>query len=125
MLTAEKVGRFIMSITIKIPSNNGQAITERLKTDEMGLFTASEWKRLINPYTPRDTGTMENTAVIEPFRIRYVEPYSHYQYVGISKSGVPLIYQTNNPFSTDHWDEKAANAGQLGKLEQIILNKLL
>ncbi len=150
MLTAEKVGMYIM-ITIKIPSNNGLPIIERLQTTQMGLFVAEEWKRLINPYTPRDTDTLESTAIIEPFTIRYIQPYSHYQYMGIlyvdpvyekgafynseygfwSRPNIKKIpsdrmlkYQTNNPYSTDHWDEKAAAAGQLQKLEEAILRKI-
>ena len=43
---------------------------------------------------------------------------------GISKNGKPINYQKKNPFSTDHWDIKAAEAGQLNKLYQSINNYL-
>ena len=83
-----------------------------------------------------------STVWIEPWEITYGVPYAAYQYNGeiyvdpktgaggfltdegwksrrgVKKvrSGRPLKYQKENPYSTDHWDEKAAKAGQLDKL---------
>ena len=117
---------------------NEARILAKVDNPKFGTFVAAEWKRLINPYTPRDTGTMMNSAKIRPFEIEYIQPYSHFMYEGIlyvdPKTGsawagfgvdkVPtdklLNYQKNNPFATDHWDIKAAQAGQRNKLYRII-----
>ncbi len=129
---------------------NEPKIREKVTSDRFGLFVSREWKQLINPYTPRDTGIMEQTAKVRPWEIEYIQPYSAYQYFGeiyvdpqtgasgfitdegwksrkgVKKvpSGRPLQYQKNNPYATDHWDEKAAKAGQLDKLYRTLNNGL-
>lgn len=129
---------------------NEQRIREKVTNDRFGRFVANEWKRLINPYTPKDTGLMIQTATIHPFEIHYIQPYSKYAYEGkrsvdpltgkagfladggwfsrpgVQKvpSGKPLDYQKNNAYTTDHWDEKAAAGGQLNKLYRTINNGL-
>lgn len=117
-------------------------ILKRVGNDKFGLFVSNEWKRFINPYTPRDNGIMMQTAVIRPWEIEYIEPYSHYMYEGIlyvdpetgsawagfgvekEPTAIPLEYQKNNPYATDHWDIKAAEAGQLDKLYRTINNAI-
>lgn len=119
-------------------------VLNKVTNDRFGLLISHEWKRLIDPYTPRDIGTLSQNVVEMPFALHYKEPYAHYQYEGIvyvdpkynvggfydpmygwwSRPGVtkiptsrPLQYSTaKNPFATDHWDVKAANAGQADKL---------
>ena len=39
-------------------------------------------------------------------------------------SGRPLKYKKKNPYATDHWDIKAAEAGQTDKLYQTINDAL-
>lgn len=121
---------------------NEPRIRQKVTSDRFGLFVSHEWKRLIDPYTPKDTGLMMQTAKVRAWEIEYIQPYSSYQYYGevyvdpktgaggfltdegwksrkgVKKvpSGRPLQYQKNNPYATDHWDEKAAKAGQLDKL---------
>lgn len=129
---------------------NEPRIKQKVTGDRFGLFVSHEWKRLINPYTPRDEGIMMQTAKLRPWEIEYIQPYSAYQYYvevyvdpktgaagfltdegwksrkGVKKvpSGRPLHYQKNNPYATDHWDEKAAKAGQLDKLYRTLNNGL-
>ena len=129
---------------------NEPRIKEKVTNDRFGLFVSNEWKRLINPYTPKDTGIMMQSAKLRPWEIEYIQPYSAYMYYGevyvdpktksagfltdegwksrpgIKKvpSGRPIKYQKNNPYSTDHWDEKAAKAGQLDKLYRTLNNAL-
>lgn len=109
-------------------------IIERVTNDRFGLFVSNEWKRLINPYTPKDNGILMQSALLRPFEIEYIENYAHYVYMGelyvdpvtgssfagfgVTKipAGKSLQYQKNNPYATDHWDIKAAEAGQLSKL---------
>lgn len=115
---------------------------QKVTSDDMGLLVSQTWKRILNPYTPRDTGLTEETARIRPWEIEYIQPGSAYVYFGeiyvdpvtgasgfltdegwLSRRGVQKVpsgrmmqYQKNNPYATDHWDIKAAEAGQLDKL---------
>lgn len=117
---------------------NESKIEEKVTNKEFGKKVANEWRRLINPYTPKDTGELIATTKIRPFEIEYGERYSHYVYEGIlyvdtatNSSYAPygvakvpteqmLKYQKKNPYSTDHWDIKAAQAGQKDKLYRTI-----
>ena len=134
---------------------NMVGIIEKVTSDRFGRLVSEDWKRLINPYTPRDTGTMEDGAIIRPWEIEYKGPYARYMYEGrlyvdpiygvgafynpmygfwsrkIEQGGKkiptskPLNYNTGmNKYATDHWDIKAAQAGQLDKLYQALNDKL-
>ena len=98
---------------------NEPRILAKVQNDRFGLLVSNEWKRLIDPYTPRDTGTMQNTAKIYPNQIHYVQPYSARVYYGKD-----LNFQKKNPYSTYEWDIAAANAGQLDKLTRTLNNAL-
>lgn len=126
---------------LRIDLNEPQ-ILQKVTNNRFGLLVSQEWKRLLNPYTPRDNGILMNTAEERPWEIKYIQPYSHYMYQGILyvdpdtrsswarfgvekvSTGEPLNYQKNNPFATDHWDIKAAEAGQLDKLYRTLNNAL-
>lgn len=88
----------------------------------VGLFLATTWARYFSKYTPMQSGTMRDSVSIEPFKVTYNAPYSHYQWEGKlyvspstgsawAKSGeikVPvgknLTYsKEQNPLATDHW----------------------
>jgi len=130
---------------------NEAALIGKVTNDRFGLFVSEQWFKLITPYTPRDNKTMIRTALGRPFEIEYIEPYSHYMYMGELyvdpktgspyaefatekipfaeykkvPTGKPLNYQkTTHPFATDHWDIKAAEAGQLSKLYRTLNNAL-
>ena len=98
---------------------NEPKILAKVQNDRFGLLVSSEWKRLIDPYTPRDTGTMQDTAKLYPFKIHYIQPYSVYVYYGKGKN-----FQKKNPYSTYEWDIKAAQSGQIDKLYRILNNGL-
>lgn len=129
---------------------NEPKIREKVTNDQFGRFVAMEWKRLLTPYTPKDTGILEMSAWVEPWQIEYPQPYAAYVYFGelyvdpdyyvggflgsqgwfsrpgVDKipSGEPLQYQKNNRYATDHWDEKAAAGGQLNKLYRTVNSAL-
>lgn len=86
-------------------------IIQKVKSDKFGLLAANEWKRLIDPYTPRDTGMLESNVVLQPFEIHYKQPYSIYVYFGRK-----MNFQHKNPYSTSEWDKAAEKAGQKDKL---------
>lgn len=110
-----------MNVSVNL---NKAQIIDKVTNDKFGLFVANEWKRLINPYTPRDTaalmGVTGQTVDILPFRIHYKVPYAEAVYD--NERGVIFITQGSgrNPYATDHWDQKAAAAGQLDKLYKSI-----
>ncbi len=121
---------------------NDEQILNKLSSNEFGLFVSKEWKKQIDPFTPKETGTLEGNIELLPFGIHYKQNYAHYMYEGIVyvdpvtgasgfltdegwksrygvtkvKSNRKLKYGKVNPYSTDHWDIKAARAGRLRKL---------
>lgn len=98
---------------------NEPRILQKVQGDRFGLFVSNEWKRLIDPYTPRDTGLLEETARLEPWRIHYIQPYAQAVYYGYD-----MFFQKKNPYSTFEWDHSAANAGQKDKLYRVLNNAL-
>ena len=98
---------------------NEPKILAKVQNDRFGLLVSNEWKRLIDPYTPRDTGVMQETAKVQPWKIHYIQPYSTRVYYGRD-----FTFQKKNPYSTYEWDKAAANAGQLDKLTRTLNNAL-
>ncbi len=102
-----------MTFEIRVDFNYPK-ILQKVTGYELGTYIASEWKKLINPYTPHDTGKMENTAKITPWHIEYdsksIGGYPYPRRVYYDES---LNFQTNyNPYATHHWDRAAEQAGQ-------------
>lgn len=135
---------------VKIELNEPK-ILRKVTNDRFGLFVANEWKRILDPYTPKDTGLLMQNVELTPWQIKYNEPYSAYMYYGEvyvdpvynvggfysprygfwSRPGVKKVpsgrtfeFQKNNPYSTDHWDIKAEQAGQKSKLYKTLNNAL-
>lgn len=98
---------------------NEPRIKEKVTNNRFGLFVSNEWKRLIDPYTPRDTGIMQDTATKEPWRIHYKTKYAEKIYYGSD-----MTFQKKNPYSTYEWDIKAFQAGQGDKLYRTLNNAL-
>lgn len=98
---------------------NEPRILEKVQGNRFGLLVSNEWKRLIDPYTPRDTGTMQDTAVLGAFNIHYKTPYATRIYYGKGYN-----FQKKNPYSTYEWDIKASESGQLDKLYRTLNNAL-
>ena len=102
---------------------NEPRIREKVTSDRFGLLVSNEWKRLIDPYTPRDTGVLMGitgqTVDIQPFKLHYKSKYAERVYYGYD-----MNFQKKNPYSTYEWDKAAANAGQLDKLTRTLNNAL-
>ncbi len=106
-----------MKVNVRIDASK---IAQKLTSSDTGMFMAQEWKRLISPFTPRRTGTMEDTAKVSPFTIFYSQPYSAYVYYGND-----LTFRRDaNPYATHHWDLAAEQSGQAEKLARAIENYL-
>ena len=102
---------------------NEPRIREKVTSDRFGRLVSLEWKRLLDPYAPRDTGQLMGitgqTVDIQPFKLHYKSKYAEPVYYGYD-----MNFQKKNPYSTYEWDKAAENAGQLNKLYRT-LNGLL
>jgi hypothetical protein len=102
---------------------NQSKILKKVTNDKFGKTVSVEWKRLIDPYTPRDTGALMGeagqTVKILPFELHYKSKYASRVYYGED-----MKFQKINPYSTHHWDVAAENAGQKDKLYRVINSKL-
>jgi hypothetical protein len=98
---------------------NEPRIREKVTSDRFGLLVSNEWKRLIDPYTPRDTGTMQDMATLNPWQIHYKQKYASRVYYGKD-----FNFQKKNPYSTYEWDIAAEKAGQKNKLYRTLNNAL-
>ena len=104
---------------------NEPRIREKVTSDRFGLLVSNEWKRLIDPYTPRDTATLMNNVRFKPWQIHYFTP-DYPEIVYYNPRGVKFVTQGTgrNPYATDHWDIKAEQAGQKDSLYRIANNAL-
>jgi hypothetical protein len=107
---------------------NEPRIREKVTSDRFGRLVSLEWKRLLDPYTPRDTGVLMGvtgqTVDVKPFKLHYKVPYAEAVYY--NRRGVEFITQGSgrNPYATDHWDIKAEQAGQKDKLYRTLNDAL-
>lgn len=110
-------------MTLHIDLNVPQ-ILSKVNNDKVGTFVATKWKRLIDPYTPRDTGVLMGitgqTVDIKPFKIHYKSNYAEAVYY--NKAGKTFITQGTgrNPYATQEWDIAAEKAGQKDKLYRAV-----
>lgn len=102
---------------------NEPRIREKVTSDRFGRLVSLEWKRLLDPYTPRDTGALigaiGQTVDIQPFKLHYKEKYAERVYYGSD-----MTFQKKNPYSTYEWDIAAEKAGQKDKLYRTLNNAL-
>lgn len=105
---------------------NEPRIREKVTSDRFGRLVSLEWKRLLDPYTPRDTGTMQDTAQIQPWRIIYrgAKTANGKYYAAYVYYGSDMNFQKKNPYSTYEWDKAAEKAGQKDKLYRTLNNEL-
>lgn len=70
------------------------------------FFTAT-CRRYMDKYVPMDTGILAGNVTLTANSITYEQPYAHYQYMGISKSGKPLNYSPDkHPLAGSQWDKR-------------------
>ena len=103
-----------MKITISVADVrvDVRGITEKAENDKaFWTFTASEWKRLYDPYVPMNEGPLKDTVVIRPKEIEHTVPYSNRIYNGASFN----FRRDKHPKASAYWDIAAAPT-QLPKL---------
>ena len=105
---------------------NEPKILAKVQNDRFGLFVSQSWKRLINPYTPRDTGLMQDKAEMQPWKIIYrgAKTSNGKYYAAYVYYGYDFNFQHKNPYSTYEWDIAAEKAGQKDKLYRTLNNAL-
>ena len=107
---------------------NEPRIRDKVTSDRFGRLVSSEWKRLLDPYTPRDTGALMGitgqTVDLQPWKIWYKSKYAEAVYY--NHRGVTFITQGTgrNPYATQEWDIAAEKAGQKDKLYRTLNNAL-
>ncbi len=128
-----------MSASIDVKINIPEKLA-KVRDKKFWLFGANEWHRLISPYVPFETGTLDETVRIKADElngsIEYYASHAHYQYEGKVMgpnfyssdygfwsppgekkhyTGENLTYHNKHPLSSAHWD-KAAEPTQKPKL---------
>ena len=74
-------------------------------------FFSFSCRKHMDKYIPMDTGNLADTWDMGADYITYEQPYAHYQYIGISKSGKPLNYSTEkHPYAGSYWDKRMVSA---------------
>ena len=103
---------------------NEPLIREKVTGDRFGLFVSQQWKKQIDPFTPRDTSMLMNNVELMPFKIWYKEDYSEVVYY--NPRGVKYITQGSgrNPYATQEWDKAAEKAGKKDSLYRTLNNGL-
>lgn len=93
---------------VKVEMNPSIKIVNHILNDDIGRFTAETWAKIFEKYTPRDSGTLGEYYITEPWKITYDQKYAHYQWQGVSKKGKPLNYNKEKNFlAQSHWEEAA------------------
>lgn len=104
-----------MPTNIKIKLNTTEEILKARQLQKGGQaqrFMTSEVRRLCDGYVPMDSAILKNTALVDVDKITYTQPYSRYQYYGVSKNGKDLNYQ-HSPQRGKEWDKRmVADRGQ-------------
>lgn len=98
---------------------NKVRVYNKVDNDDLGLFAAKEWKSLIDPYTPHDTGRTKESAKITPWHIKYdpVDPNTGRHYAKkIYYSRFTKFKKVNSPYASWNWDQAAVQAGEKAEL---------
>lgn len=104
-----------MKITVNIPTAKILKSMGLGGSNEVRKYTASEVKRLCDPYVPFQQGALKNITTIasDGSALVYTQPYAHYQYYGEVMAGIapksytgrPLTYH-GAPMRGKEWDKR-------------------
>lgn len=97
-----------MAVRVKVVMQNPHQTISHILDDDVGRFTAETWANIFKKYVPMETGMLSDTYITEPWKITYTQPYSHYQWQGVSSKGTPLNYsKEQHRLARSHWEEDA------------------
>ena len=68
----------------------------RVQSDKLWKFAATEWHRLYKDYVPMKSGNLYQNVIIEPGKITHMAPYTHYAYEGEVFGPNFPIYESGN-----------------------------
>lgn len=105
-----------MLLTVNI---NRQKILNKVTNDNFGRFASVTWKKLIDPYVPKNTGQLMQNVDVLPFALHYKENYANAVYNMRNAK-----FKKINPYSTYEWDVAAEKAGQKTKLYRTLNSAL-
>jgi hypothetical protein len=133
-----------MNVSIKAVIDVNGTVS-KIEDPSFWSYAASEYHRLLSPYVPFETGSLDNTVRYNAGKttgeIEYYAPYAHYIYEGQAMgpsyysegygfwsppgrpkqyTGKPLaISRSKHPKASAHWDE-VAEPTQVPKLIQAL-----
>lgn len=109
-------------ISAKLVDNKVEKKIQDIGTnDNLGMFMASEFYRLMIPFVPMDTGMLYQNVNIDPFTITFTQPYAHRIYTGDDLT----FNREKHPNATDHWDRttRTVKGEQFARTVMRYLNK--
>lgn len=96
--------------------------------DELGLFAAKMWKRLVNDYVPMNSGQLAEVNVLyRPWEVEYFAPHAAPVYNG-GRSGHAVFKKDMHSKACKEWDKAAVRDGknkELAEAMQGYVNKNL
>lgn len=106
-----------MKVAVDVKLNvDIDGLTNTVAGDEVGLYTAKEWKRLIDKFTPFKTGNLMNNTTITPWTIIYNAPYATKLYNADGIHGNAMNFNTSlHALAGPQWSERA-KPSELNKL---------
>ena len=91
-----------VKIRVKVNPNKINAkLNNLLKDRETMLEIHNLLAKMCDPYVPFLEGPLSQTVEIEPFLIRYIQPYARYQYYGVDFNHT----KDYHPQATALWNE--------------------
>lgn len=91
-----------VKIRVKVNPNKINAkLNNLLKDRETMLEIHNLLAKMCDPYVPFLEGPLSQTVEIEPFLIRYIQPYARYQYYGVDFNHT----KDYHPKATALWNE--------------------
>ena len=107
-----------MASVVVVDNVNISKYADRLDNDNgLWTFAANTWYKLMEQYTPMDTGTLFKSVLIAPKEIHYVMDYAIPVYNGDHMN----FQKTHHLLASAHWD-KAAMPTQGPKLVKSLDN---
>ena len=107
----------VLTTTVKIDTSGFDQQFQQLLNDEQTMLAVhTAYAKLIDPYVPFLNGPLSQTVEIEPYLIRYIQPYARYQYYGVDFNHTREFH----PLASALWDEAALRDRMPELQEQII-----
>ena len=88
-----------MDIQVKI-FNPRITLQRIVKNQSVGIFVAETWGRYFSPYVPFRDGYLDQTRQTEPFKVKYVQPYSKRLHDGDGFN----FSKEQHQLATSHWE---------------------